>query len=172
MTTRPSDRPGTAASPTTAPEPLSAPGGSAGDIVAGIRQHLVPQAIDQLSAVIEATESAANQIMSVCEALASLKEEVGEPAAAQVEQGVTAIFEACAFQDITGQRIAKATKTLRRIDQALGNLRATPVRAAVGAGDTFWASQACDPGQLAGPQRPGDGVDQSGADWLFSQQLR
>jgi chemotaxis protein CheZ len=150
---------------------------SAGDIVAGIRQYLVPQAIDQLSAVIEATESAANQIMNVCESLAALQQEVGEPAAAQVEQSVTAIFEACAFQDLTGQRIANATKTLRRIDQALGNLRSTAGRSAegrtqVGAGALAWASQACEPGQLAGPQRAGDGVDQSGADWFFSQQLR
>jgi chemotaxis protein CheZ len=140
--------------------------------LASIRQHLVPQAIGQLIAIIETTERAANQIMNACDALTSLTQS-GERATAQLDRNVTAIFEACGFQDITGQRIAKVTKILRLIDREVGNLtsasrRSTDDRATVGASRTVSTSRPYEDGELAGPQLPEDAIDQSDADRLFS----
>jgi chemotaxis protein CheZ len=147
---------------------------SVGDVVADIRQYFIPQAIDQLAAIVEATERAANQIINACDALDSFAPQAGERMARRFEECVTSILLACAFQDLTGQRIANATKTLRRIDRELCNLTSAPGSstddgAAVDGGSAAWAAPAGEPEELLGPQRPGDAIDQQAADRLFSQ---
>jgi chemotaxis protein CheZ len=145
-----------------------------GDVVAGIRQYFIPQAIDQLAAIVEATERAANQIINACDALDSFAPQTDERMARRFEECVTSILLACAFHDLTGQRIANVTKTLRRVDRELGNLTSAPgsstdVGAAVDGGSAAWAGPAGEPGELLGPQRPADAIDQPAADRLFSQ---
>ena len=69
----------------------------------------LPDASVELNAVVDATEQATNQIMESSEALTALPFADAQTTM-QVNAHVTRIFEACSFQDITGQRIAKGTR--------------------------------------------------------------
>jgi chemotaxis protein CheZ len=78
----------------------------------------------ELEAVVQATEQAANQIMEAAEAIGNWLESGREdPAAVQaIHQRLNAIFEACTFQDLTGQRIRRAIEHLQRVETMLGGL--------------------------------------------------
>lgn len=75
----------------------------------------------ELEAVVAATEAAAERIMDAAEAINGLiAEDRRDPAdRAALAAGVNAIFEACAFQDLTGQRIGRAIAQLRAIETLL-----------------------------------------------------
>jgi chemotaxis protein CheZ len=82
----------------------------------------IPDASDQLDAIVATTEQATTKIMDACELiqddLAKLKKNGADAAAvANMEAQVIAIFEACNFQDLTGQRIQKIVKTLKQVEQ-------------------------------------------------------
>lgn len=75
----------------------------------------------ELEAVVQATEVAANTIMEAAEAIQdwihggrqdpeSLKE---------LSDKVNSIFEACSFQDVTGQRIRRAIQHLQQVESML-----------------------------------------------------
>jgi chemotaxis protein CheZ len=74
----------------------------------------------ELEGVVRATESAANTIMTAAEAIRAAVE-AGADKAAVLDQ-VNAIFEACSFQDLTGQRIRRALAHLQAIEGALAQL--------------------------------------------------
>jgi chemotaxis protein CheZ len=82
-----------------------------------ISRHHLPKVAVELDAITEAMERATHTIMSAAEKIEAIAT-AGLPAeqAAQVTAAITGIYEACGFQDISGQRIAKAVKTLKRID--------------------------------------------------------
>ncbi|MFT7569587.1 MAG: chemotaxis protein CheZ [Paracoccaceae bacterium] len=77
----------------------------------------IPEATDELDAVIEATEVATNSIMEAAEMIESVAEEVTDEQADVLSQAVTQIYEACSFQDITGQRIHKVVGALKEIER-------------------------------------------------------
>ena len=77
----------------------------------------------ELEAVVQATENAANQIMEAAEAIGSWLQAGGDPAALPaVTQQVNAIFEACTFQDLTGQRIRRAIEHLQQVETMLSGM--------------------------------------------------
>jgi len=78
----------------------------------------------ELEAVVQATEAAANRIMEAAEAIGDcLRDGRNDAAAMQaVSQEVNAIFEACSFQDITGQRIRRAIEQLRQVGALLTDI--------------------------------------------------
>jgi len=78
----------------------------------------------ELEAVVQATEQAANQIMEAAEAIGTWIEQAGEdPAAiAAITERLNAIFEACTFQDLTGQRIRRAIDHLQKVEEMLDGL--------------------------------------------------
>jgi chemotaxis protein CheZ len=78
----------------------------------------------ELEAVVQATEQAANQIMEAAEAIGTWIEQAREdPAAIEaITERLNAIFEACTFQDLTGQRIRRAIEHLQRVEEMLGGL--------------------------------------------------
>jgi chemotaxis protein CheZ len=77
----------------------------------------------ELEAVVQATESAANQIMAAAEAIGNWLQAGGDPAAlAAVSAQVNAIFEACTFQDLTGQRIRRAIEHLQQVETMLSGM--------------------------------------------------
>jgi chemotaxis protein CheZ len=78
--------------------------------------HL-PAATDELDEVVKSTADAANEILDACEALENLQPSLSGAAAETVGACVTRIYEACAFQDITGQRIGKVVNALKQIEQ-------------------------------------------------------
>ena len=78
----------------------------------------IPSATDELDAVVGATEEATHRIMDACDAI--MNEAASLPDEAQRDKiinPINNIFEACSFQDITGQRITKVVKTLKRIEE-------------------------------------------------------
>ena len=88
----------------------------------------------ELEAVVQATEKAANQIMEAAEAIGACIEQArDDPTAVEAITGrLNAIFEACTFQDVTGQRIRRAIDHLQRVEEMLfvGNSLATAQRLA------------------------------------------
>jgi chemotaxis protein CheZ len=82
-----------------------------------IRDRRIPAAGEELGAIIKATENATNTIMGCAEAVMSAAADDVEAFKALVEEKMLVIFEACSFQDITGQRIAKVVETLQHIEE-------------------------------------------------------
>ena len=75
---------------------------------------------DELDAVVLGTESATNQILTAVEQVEAdatilANTLVGDEAlkALNIQEKVLSIYEACNFQDITGQRITKVVEALR-----------------------------------------------------------
>ena len=79
-------------------------------------------ATDQLEAIVGATEQATNQIFEAVETIEAQAEQMQPEVAEKVTEAVTAVYEACGFQDITGQRISKVVAALRHIDQKVEGL--------------------------------------------------
>lgn len=75
----------------------------------------------ELEAVVQATEAAANRIMEAAEAIGDwLRDGKNDPAGMEaVTERVNAIFEACTFQDVTGQRIRRAIQHLQQVETML-----------------------------------------------------
>ena len=89
-----------------------------------IRAKHIPLASGELDAIGAHLEEATGTILNSCEQLGAIGCRVG----GEVETGITAIvtrvYEACSFQDITGQRITKLVGTLRTIEERIGQLLA------------------------------------------------
>jgi chemotaxis protein CheZ len=78
----------------------------------------------ELEAVVQATEAAANRIMEAAEAIGDwLRDGKHDPASIDsVNEKVNAIFEACSFQDVTGQRIRRAIQHLQQVETMLTDM--------------------------------------------------
>jgi chemotaxis protein CheZ len=81
-----------------------------------INDRDIPMATDELDAVVGATEEATGKILDAAELLERVSGELPPEQSAAVSDAVTSIYEACNFQDVTGQRISKVVKTLRSIE--------------------------------------------------------
>ena len=86
----------------------------------------------ELEAVVQATEVAANQIMEAAEAIGGwLRDGRRDPESIEtVARKVNTIFEACTFQDLTGQRIRRAIEHLQHVEAMLTDLMQTHPEAA------------------------------------------
>ena len=75
----------------------------------------------ELEAVVQATEAAANTILEAAEAIHDWLASDSKEAASlrPVSEKVSSIFEACSFQDVTGQRIRRAIQHLQQVEQML-----------------------------------------------------
>lgn len=90
----------------------------AGDITG---KH-IPTATDELDAVVEATAEATGSIMDACEAIEGHVSSLDAEQQGKVMDEITKIYEACTFQDITGQRITKVVRALRDIESKVSHL--------------------------------------------------
>jgi chemotaxis protein CheZ len=79
---------------------------------------------DQLDAVVKSTEQATHSILGAAEEIQALADKLGlhasddERAAIDgIQNHVIAIFEACNFQDLSGQRISKVVNALKEVEQ-------------------------------------------------------
>ncbi len=79
-----------------------------------IKSIHIPIATDELDAVVGATEEATGTIMDACEAIEAI--DMPEEAKSAAVDQITKIYEACSFQDITGQRISKVVNALKEIE--------------------------------------------------------
>ena len=87
-----------------------------------VKEEFLPSATDELDAIIEATADATNAIMDSCETVESVTGDVDEKTSATLMAATTRIYEACTFQDITGQRIGKVVKALKNIEDRIDAL--------------------------------------------------
>lgn len=135
---------------------------------------------DTLDAIVENTETASNSILesveSIDELVGSLRGK-GDPAVGEVcdkvGERINQVFEACSFQDLTGQRITRVVNSLKFIEERV----AAMVR--------MWGKEELaqvveevkrdakpieeDKALLHGPQRTGVASTQDEVDKLFSQ---
>ena len=135
-----------------------------------IRQKHLPTATDELDAIVAATAEATGAILDSAEKLTAIVGDADPALRDQIAEQATRIFEACSFQDITGQRITKVIKTLKQIEakvgdlvQAFGDAPPPPARGGKPAGDDEAAL-------LNGPQLPQNAVSQSDIDALFEKE--
>jgi len=96
-----------------------------------------PTAGAELQAITQDTEGATNTIMTAAEAMMDFDPSMPD-LKAKIDDEVMKIFEACSFQDITGQRVSKIIKVLTQIEarvsrlaEAAGELGAAPVERAL-----------------------------------------
>jgi len=146
--------------------------------IASIKPHdintdHIPQATDELDAVVGATEEATNKIMDVCDELTALAGGCSPEINEKLIGCTTKIFEACNFQDITGQRITKVVKTLKHIDakvEALVKALGTEVQFEENkSGVIRKSAPGSDEELLNGPQLPRNAANQDDIDRLLSE---
>ena len=137
-----------------------------------INHSHIPAATDELDAVVEHTAEATNEILDSCEKLEALQATLSGPAAETVAAAVTRIYEACSFQDITGQRIGKVVSALKAIETRVAAVTASFVRPAEeGPGPT---PEPADDGRTEGerlangPQLPTAASSQAEVDRLLA----
>lgn len=87
-----------------------------------ITESHIPSATDELDAIVEHTAAATNLILECCEKLDEVGPTLPPPEAAVLQDVTTKIYEACGFQDITGQRITKVVSTLKAIEAKVAHM--------------------------------------------------
>lgn len=75
-----------------------------------------------LEEVVKATEQATNTIMDAADAIQALASAVGGEQGQKITDTTTIIYDACTFQDITGQRIRKVINLLENIEDRVAKL--------------------------------------------------
>lgn len=140
-------------------------------------EHL-PAATDELTAIVGSTEQATHQIFEAVESIESLTEKMDPAVAEQVSAAVTSIFEACGFQDITGQRITKVVTALQQVEgkvdallHAFGDdIRGDGASKAPDKKKTTPSGAPARPDEdlLNGPQLPENAISQDDIDALFN----
>jgi chemotaxis protein CheZ len=142
--------------------------------VKDINENRIPAAGQELDAIVKATEQATNTIMECAESVMAADPSEPQAYKALVDDKMLVIFEACSFQDITGQRIAKVVETLQHIESRVSRF-ADAMR------DTDFdqlaviLNEGSDPGEerkrklmLHGPQLEGEAMKQSDVDGLMA----
>lgn len=127
----------------------------------------IPTATDELDAIVKSTEGATMQIFSGCEEIERALPGVDEHHRNSIQMGVTKIYEACSFQDLTGQRITKVLKSIREIEAKVNS-----ILKAFGGSDVITSAgdtRSGDAALLNGPQLPGQGVSQEDIDKLLAE---
>jgi chemotaxis protein CheZ len=137
-----------------------------------IKTTRIPAAGQELSAVCKATEAATNTIMECAEAVMAADNRDPAGYKALIEEKMMIIFEACSFQDITGQRISKVVETLQLIDERVSRFsKAIASRDVAGdSTDTERMREREERKQrllLNGPQLGGPETSQSEVDAMF-----
>ena len=132
-----------------------------------INDHDIPFATDELDAIVDHTAHATNAILESCEMVDAVSATASGEVAAKLQAATSRIYEACGFQDITGQRITKIVTTLKAIEEKVAHI--------IGAFDPsiIAGRQAAvpvfgDAYLLNGPQLPAHAMDQSAIDKLLA----
>ena len=133
-----------------------------------IKARDIPLATDELDAIVEHTAAATNAILESCEILDDVTATVTGDTAARLQDAVTKIYEACGFQDITGQRITKVVATLKAIESKIAHIIATFGVEGSAIDRPATASPSVDSDLLNGPQLPSNAMDQSDIDKLLA----
>lgn len=143
----------------------------------GFDDSRITRVTSELEAVIDGTEQATNQILKSAEFIdeaarnlsALLKNNYEKNLAQDIQDRVTGIFEACNFQDLTGQRISKVVATLNMVEDHLA--RMTEIWSVIERfnSEAVQSSSVSSEGLLSGPKLDGDAghTSQAEIDKLF-----
>ena len=96
----------------------------------GLKGKPMSRAADELEAIVSSTESATESILQAAEDIdqnanslsASLKHQRHTDMVSDMQDQIVTIFEACNFQDLTGQRVTKVINTFRFIEERIGQM--------------------------------------------------
>lgn len=138
-----------------------------------VKQQFLSKATDELDAIVESTSSATHRIMDAADSLMDLAGELDEKASGKVMEAATSIYEACSFQDITGQRVTKIVGMLKVIEERIdkmvdamdGKKSASPDVSEEPEAPPAPAHQGST---LEGPALPGLGTSQSDIDKILA----
>ena len=137
-------------------------------------EHLAT-ATDELEAIVGATESATNQIFEAVETIEEVGSSLAQEQCDKISEAVTSVYEACGFQDITGQRITKVVKALKHIESKVEGLleafghefSSMPAVSAKSKAAEDEKSQRPDEHLMNGPQMPDEAISQADIDALL-----
>lgn len=135
-----------------------------------LQEDDIPTATDELDAVVGSTAEATNTIMNTCEEIENLAEALGD-SEGKLAECTGKIYEACSFQDITGQRISKVVNTLKNIEQTIDILM-TALNDQVGPiADIAAKKEEKNIGKALaqGPQMPDKAISQDDIDKLLAE---
>lgn len=157
-----------------------------------LSEEKLPDASDQLAAIVSTTEDATRKIMDACDDINSTHERVRdrlismeppldpdalasiEDALMEAQTSSIQIYEACTFQDLTGQRIQKIVETLKEVERqvlrmviifGLNNENAKKID------EDKKKELQNDADLLNGPQLPGQSLEQDDIDDILNQLL-
>ena len=136
-----------------------------------LRDEHLPNAHDDLKAIVSHTEEATGQIMEMAETMLAM-----DPGDANYHESINdcvmQIFEACSFQDITGQRVSRVTESIAATSEqveALSEVLGEGHDATVGPEEASERDEWREENILHGPQDEADAVSQDAVDDLFDQ---
>ncbi len=133
-----------------------------------ITVHDIPFATDELDAIVDHTAAATHAILESCETLDQVAETISGDPATRLQDATIKIYEACSFQDITGQRITKIVTTLKTIEAKIAHIIATFGPELTQGSNVTQQPQREDEHLLNGPQLPAHAMDQSDIDKLLA----
>jgi len=136
-----------------------------------LKDRQIPAATDELDAVVTATATATDVILDAMETVETVAGDLQGEQREILETLVTRVYEACSFQDVTGQRITKVVATLKSIEQRVANMLKTLEQALpVVEAEEVVEDTSHDAGRALanGPSAPGEGLDQSEIDRLMN----
>lgn len=140
------------------------------------KDHHFASMSDQLDAIVQATEEATNTIMESMEkneeALGKLRENITDPDQLalldQISSNGNDVFEACSFQDITGQRVSKVVKSVTYVEDRVNALIEVWGREEIDKTDVQPETEKTEDEKLLhGPALEGEGMAQDEIDKLF-----
>jgi chemotaxis protein CheZ len=136
-----------------------------------LKSRRIPAAGRELDLIVQSTADATNTIMGCAEAI--MAADASDPAAYKtfVDGKMIVLFEACSFQDITGQRVRKVVDTLRQIEARVTRFAtAINARDAQGFVDDAERKRAerAQSLMLNGPQEQDRAATQSSVDAMFA----
>ena len=132
---------------------------------------------DQLDAIVQATEVATNTIMECMEknddVVTKLRENITDADQLALLDQISAngaeVFEACSFQDITGQRISKVVKSVTYVEDRVNALIEVWGKDEINKIEVKPDKEKTeDEKLLQGPALEGEGISQDEIDKLFN----
>jgi len=141
-----------------------------------VTDEFLPTATSELDAIVAATAEATNTIMDATEVIEGVADALEGDHQNSLMDATTNIYEACGFQDITGQRITKVVNTLKEIEDKVDALvsafgdKIEKVSQKVEKENKAAAApeKLSDADLLAGPQMGGEGISQEEIDRLLA----
>lgn len=133
-----------------------------------------PRAGMELDAIVKSTEEATDTIMNSAETIMELMGDDIADNQDKINEAVMEIFEACSFQDITGQRISKVVNALSHIEGRVLELRnlmgVSEEDVAKAQTNTENEKEGVPLGKVLaqGPSLEGEGIDQDEVDAMMA----